>query len=72
MIQRCNIHQRDILQVMVAAQAIDQCVGGIHSSDAGDAQLHGLAAQADRIALGVTALGTGGEHIVHQTAPYSL
>ena len=53
MIQRCNIHQRDILQVMVAAQAIDQCVGGIHSSDAGDAQLHGFTAQADGIAPGV-------------------
>ena len=61
MIQRCNIHQRDVLHAVVAAQAVDQSVGGIHSGDAGDAELHGLAAQADGIALGVAALGAGGE-----------
>ena len=68
MIQRCNIHQRDIFQTVVAAQAVHQSVGGIHGGDAGDAQLHGLAAQADGIAFGVAALGTSGEDIVHQTA----
>ena len=68
MIQRCNIHQRDVLHAVVAAQAVDQSVGGIHGGDAGDAELHGLAAQADGIAFGVAALGAGGEDIVHQTA----
>ena len=45
MIQRCNIHQRDVLHAVVAAQAVDQSVGGIHGGDAGDAELHGLAAK---------------------------
>ena len=48
MIQRCNIHQRDTLQVMLAAQTFHQCIGGIHGGDAGDAQLHGFAAQPDQ------------------------
>ena len=68
MIQGGNVHQRDVLQAVITAQAVDQCVGGVHGGDAGDAQLHGLAAQAHRVALGVAALGAGGEHIVHQTA----
>ena len=63
MIQRCNIHQRDVLHAVVAAQAVDQSVGGIHGGDAGDAELHGLAAQANGIAFGVAALGAGGEDI---------
>ena len=53
---------------MVAAQTVDQRIGGIHGGDAGDAELHGLAAQADGIAFGVAALGAGGEDIIHQTA----
>ena len=53
---------------MLAAQAVHQRSGGVHCGDAGDAQLHGFTAQADGIAPGVTALGAGGEHIVHQTA----
>ena len=43
MIQRCNIHQRDVLHAVVAAQTVDQRIGGIHGGDAGDAELHGLA-----------------------------
>ena len=63
MIQGGNIHQRDIFQTVITAQAVHQSVGGIHCGDAGDAQLHSLAAQADGVALGVTALSAGREHI---------
>ena len=42
MIQGGNVHQRDVLQAVVAAQAVDQCVGGVHGGD-------GLAAQYARV-----------------------
>ena len=68
LIQRRNVHQRHVLQAVLAAQTVHQGVGGVHRGDAGDAQLDGLAAQPDRVPPGVAALGAGGKDIVHQPA----
>ena len=67
-VQGGDIHQLHAADVMVAAQGIHQNAGGIQRRDARDGQLGCLAAELDGIAVRVTAMGAGGDDVIHQTA----